>query len=309
MAAHRYWRVLIPAGSSSSGYIGLSAVEMRVVAGGATVCTGGTALSSGDYDGNYPPANAFDGNNATQWESPAIGNQYAWVGYDFGAGNAKDIAEIVIRTGNWANEYPSTFRVQASDDAYRWFDVWVVTGQAGWGTATARTFTRGADLRDGHDLAHRYWRLNMLFSWQGNYQALAEVQLRAGAGGADLTAPGGALTTTDQQANAYKSIDDNAGTYWESSATIPQFWRYDFGAGNAQAVREVTMQAPHVSVPTELPRRFAVEYSDDDATWVQVASYYSPAVAPAAGEIRTYTWGDVPAPPASPARSVVMVCT
>ena len=109
MAAHRYWRIRSP----TADPYGLSEVEMRTVTGGPDVTTGGTAIASAFYTGGggFPPSNAFDNNNATLWTTFTVARPVGghWIGYDFGAGNEKDILEFTLRSRSdgFANEAPT----------------------------------------------------------------------------------------------------------------------------------------------------------------------------------------------------------
>lgn len=65
-------------------------------------CTGGTAISGGDYDANYPPTNAYDDNESTLWASERYGSNIIGVdycGYQHVA--AKGIARIGIRQADF----------------------------------------------------------------------------------------------------------------------------------------------------------------------------------------------------------------
>jgi hypothetical protein len=107
---------------------------MRTSIGGANVCVGGTA-SANNYQGTYLPSKAFDGLTTDTglgngWASvnttgsDGIGS-FNWLMYDFGAGNEKDIQEIVLfapGTGgiSGANMLPIAWRFQWSDDGVSW---------------------------------------------------------------------------------------------------------------------------------------------------------------------------------------------
>lgn len=115
MAAHRYWRITLDANFGGAEF-GATEIRMCNVIGGATVTGSGVASASSIYNGGYPASNAFDG-TGNAWFSLGTG-QPAWIGYDFGAGNAFDIMEIDWQApgGGYAGDAPSSGWVQFSDD-------------------------------------------------------------------------------------------------------------------------------------------------------------------------------------------------
>lgn len=274
---HRYWAVAwITAGNAQAPT--LASLVMRTVSGGANVCAGGTPIARSAYAGAmYVPANAFDGDAATYWfsDGPA-GVGAVWLGYDFGAGNAKEIVEVVLTShnGSYANNAPTAFAVRASDDGVRWFDVWQVSGLAAWTASLTRTFTKPTDLRALFELAHRYWRIFAIRAQgSGSYRAIADLELRATVGGADQTVPGGTCSSSPAASvPAANAFDASLATYWESSG--PAYLRYDFGAGNEKVVREIAIKAmTDATWYTETPREFHIQFSDDDVTWITAATH------------------------------------
>jgi len=97
VAAHRYWRLYISAlnGAASASIVSL---ELHTSIGGADVVSGGTASAS-SVNGTDAAVNAFDGNTATWWLSASTGVPQ-WLKYDFGAGNDKDIVEMLVFARN-----------------------------------------------------------------------------------------------------------------------------------------------------------------------------------------------------------------
>lgn len=110
MAARRYWRLRVTEVNAGTSLI-LTELEMYVARGGANQATGGTPFGSAGS-----PANAFDGSTASSYtaELPAI------IGYDFGAGNAKDLTHIIARCGASVFGIPFVYFVESSDDNSTW---------------------------------------------------------------------------------------------------------------------------------------------------------------------------------------------
>lgn len=154
MAAHRYWRFSILSNNGGGGN-GASVAELglRIVAGGASVATGGTASASSTWSGSA--AQAFDGNLATEWEG--VGHTTDWLKYDFGVGNAYDIVEVALTTllgGPWA---PKEFTFDYSDDDINWTASAPVGNQSGWAASETRTYTVQA-ARITANLENPAWR-------------------------------------------------------------------------------------------------------------------------------------------------------
>ena len=126
MAAHRSWRALVSRGNSS--IVAIGELTLRTVAGGAQAATGGTAYASSVWGAGFEAAKAFDGvvgaggGGTNCWESAASfqgGDE--WVAYDFGAGNEKDIVEVIVATFVESTSYiPARILMQWSDNGTNW---------------------------------------------------------------------------------------------------------------------------------------------------------------------------------------------
>ena len=128
MAAHRYWRLYISETNGGTSAV-ISELAMAETAGGANVCTGGTASASSVNASQFASL-AFDGvvTPASSWQSAfglygssGTGNT-AWIQYDFNT-NPRDIVEIKITfaTGiSNLNLAPKAFSLYYSDDNITW---------------------------------------------------------------------------------------------------------------------------------------------------------------------------------------------
>ena len=137
----RYWRMLISGSNGAGGYVGALEIELAIAAGGADQTNGGTAFSQSAY-GGLPASAAFDGTSA-DWASNNVGFP-EWIGYDFGAGNGKDIVEVrwTPRVGVATSQSPSGFDVQSSADGVTYTHVWSVPAIAGWTDGVTKIFNR-----------------------------------------------------------------------------------------------------------------------------------------------------------------------
>ncbi len=154
MAAHRYWRIrlrLINGGTNGA----IGELQMRTSLGGSNVATGGTASASTIFNASYTATKAFDGLTSDTgagngWAALTMGGSegngsFPWLSYDFGSGNNKDIAEIVIFApgtgGVGIAELPVQFDWQWSDDNVRWTTqraIAIDTGASPWALSSSK---------------------------------------------------------------------------------------------------------------------------------------------------------------------------
>lgn len=162
--AHRYWRLV----NLSTAYFTIGEIVLRDVPGGPQIAVGGVAFASApDPWANSAPSLALDGNTTTHYHSPMNGAGNNWWAYDFGAGNAKDVVEMVFtqRTEN-ADWSPSSWRADYSDDGSTWKVIAAGTGNYPAGVPvttlvrplrpderTMRVFEPGAIRMRGRQLA------------------------------------------------------------------------------------------------------------------------------------------------------------
>ena len=143
MAAHRYWRCLFQGNSANSYRIELKTLEFRASIGGASIASGGTALSSGTTSG--ATANLYDGNTATVWQSNAPSDTQVWAGYDFGS--AVTVAEVSAVLSATTGLHPPWGWVQVSDNGSTWeyaFPAWDIGTQSASATVTFSGFAEGS---------------------------------------------------------------------------------------------------------------------------------------------------------------------
>lgn len=145
MATHRYWRLYVTA-NRGGAYVSIDALEMRTLFDGTgsnlSVTGNGTAYSSSDYSGSYLPANAFDANTSTRWNSGNAAALPQWIKWDFGASNGQDINHLTIKNtpSEPTNCHVQTAVLQYSDDDSAWTD-WI-TVASNPATASASTAYR-----------------------------------------------------------------------------------------------------------------------------------------------------------------------
>lgn len=138
--AHLYWRINISARQSST-YSSLAEVEMRATAGGADLCSGGTASADSFYSGAYVPANAFDNSAASVWASG--GTEPHWIRYQFAA--PVTIAEVMLQAPpasyGGLPEQAKDFTIEHSDDGSAWTVAKTVTAEPAWTAGEVRLYS------------------------------------------------------------------------------------------------------------------------------------------------------------------------
>lgn len=120
-----YWRLLI---NTYNMHPSVAELQMFNLISGSNLCTGGTAISSGDYSVDFPASEAFDGNLAG---TPGLGwaaesaTADRWIGYQFPSPTLVTEFRIIGRV----EEYPVDFQIQFSNDGSTWYTTKTYTGQ------------------------------------------------------------------------------------------------------------------------------------------------------------------------------------
>lgn len=120
--------------------------------------------------------------------------------------------------------------------------------------------------------AHRYWRLSIAAVVSGSYVAVTQLRFFASASpGSEVPATGGTASASAIYGagyNADKAFDGDAATYWYAALGTPPAWlKYDFGSGNDKTVTGFTLRGGYAVNTSSAPKDFALQYSDDNATW------------------------------------------
>jgi hypothetical protein len=125
------------------------------------------------------------------------------------------------------------------------------------------------------NVGHRYWRWyftvpeGSLYS----YATIAEAEIHATVGGADLTGSGTPLAKNVMSGNnESRAFDNDIDTAWEAQEFTDFSWLcYDFGVGSQTNVLEYTITAPD-SYVSDTPTQWEFQYSDDGSSWTTVDS-------------------------------------
>ena len=253
---HRYWQVLL-LGTQSYG---VAEFQFRTTAGTPKLFSGGTASASVIYSAGYEAVLATDNNISTFWATPSTTNP-TWQ-YDYGAGNAIDVVEIsIIPRQDIPAQGPQAFIPQWSDDGVTWTSMQAVLA-APW-TTSAQIFPVVPRI-DGP----QYWRISTSSSVDGTYVAVAEFQFREVAGTPEYFIAGTPSASSATNGGANEAADRNLGTAWTTTlAPPPQWWQWNYGAGNGISVAEIMVQARNGGSYPQTPTIFTPQWSTDGVTW------------------------------------------
>lgn len=136
------------------------------------LCNGGTAIASTAQSG-YPASEAFDniigdtGMYPNCWWANGATNQ--WIGYDFGAGNAKDITRVQHQPYLYSPKRTKNYRIEYSDDGLTW--------QTAYTGLKADNDSTWEDSTFDSVGAHQYWRLYIVDTWDGSLILVQEVEM------------------------------------------------------------------------------------------------------------------------------------
>lgn len=133
-ANHRYWRLRPDVLQGGGQVMGCAELEMRATVGGADETGSGTGISRTSFSGSFLPANAYDNSTANVWSGAnAVAGvvQSDWLGYDFGSGITKDIAQLAFtaRTSPDHAQGPVSGWIESSTDAINWLSRWTFSGK------------------------------------------------------------------------------------------------------------------------------------------------------------------------------------
>lgn len=138
-AAPPKWRyVRLSITSSESDWVDVASLLLFGPTITAGVPTGGTATASSTYGGDYP-ANAFDGNAATYWESDALPE---WLQYAFATDTELTGYGIQARNhaSGTARAAPTDWTLEGSLDGSSWTTLDTQSGVSGWTANQTRTY-------------------------------------------------------------------------------------------------------------------------------------------------------------------------
>jgi hypothetical protein len=265
MSAHRYWRVYITANTGSSSFLDVRELEFRASIGGAdqTGSGAGTAICS-TADPSFPASSAFDNSNSTTWFTN-IGTNHLpqWIGWDFGAGNSKDIVEFSLTCWAW-NENPRDFLFQYSDDNSTWTTLYTIQGEMGWSASETRVYNATKGYEQG--AAKSFWRVRSTAVDGSTVFGLTELEMWVStAGGTNVCLGGTGYASTQQESGGppARAVDgtkeSSASTNYWSGNTVAEWVGCVFASGATHDIALIAITA-RASFQNQAPKNFVLEY-------------------------------------------------
>jgi hypothetical protein len=138
-AAPRIWFIEVVANDGGTGGWGVTEIALADSAAGASIATGGKAISQPWFI-VLPPLQAFDGSSFTEYGSNGGNYRSGFIAYELVTGSALHEVRITSRAGIAASQAPRTFNIKSSVDGYHFTTERAVASSSGWGSAETRTF-------------------------------------------------------------------------------------------------------------------------------------------------------------------------
>jgi F5/8 type C domain len=280
MAAHTYWRLNVSANCGDSTYLQIAEIELRASVGGADECSGGTATASTSYSGSFTADKAYDNSSATSWAT-STNNTTGWIAYQFAS--PVDILEYTIQVlSGDLTRAPKDFALEWSDDGVTWISADWRLNVTPWTSSETKTFTVPV-------VTGNYWRINVSQNnGDSEYLQIAEIEMRATAGGADECNSGLPLASSflPGYAPPVAFANDGSTTSWATQRYALSGWiGYKFPT--TVTVAQYTIQSLS-SLPNRAPKAWTLESSSDGITWTPVETREN-QTGWTANQIRTFT--------------------
>ena len=275
-ADKRYWR-LRPLGGSWNNVWSMSRLEMRLTEGGADQCAGGTAIAYAN-NGTNLPAHAFDGNTATLYATTiAACPDYEYIGYDFGAGNNRDIRSVAIspRQDGFFMQWPKAgVAIESGPDGINWLPRWspnnlLNPGPSGNNVIEVLDPTIAVGGSD-----YRFWGIAVTALQAGTAFGIDELEIRDNFGTGDMTSGAfGLATSSYDTGTAPEFAFDGSASPHASADPWGGLHRlvYDFGRLNRKPTPLQLMlkarAAGSFSLHNQAPSSFKLIKSNDGHNW------------------------------------------
>jgi hypothetical protein len=194
-------------------------------AAGTLLSQGRPTTASSTENAGTPASAATDGNTGTRWSSAFADPQ--WLQVDLGS--AQQISSVTL---NWEAAYAKAFKIQVSNDAASWTDVYSTTTATG---GVQNLTVNGSG---------RYVRIYATARATAYGYSLWEFQVYGGGGSTTppascgtANAAQGKTATASSAENAgtaaSAAVDGNTGTRWSSAFSDPQWLQVDLGSSQS----------------------------------------------------------------------------
>jgi hypothetical protein len=191
-------------------------------AAGTLLSQGKPTTASSTENAGTPASAATDGNTGTRWSS-AFGDPQ-WLQVDLGSAQA--ISQVTL---NWEAAYAKSFKVQVSNDAATWTDLYsTTTGTGGVQNLTVNgsgRYVRFYGTARGTAYGYSLWEFQV-YGGGGSTTPPAACNTANAARGKTATAS----STENAGTPASAAVDGNTGTRWSSAFGDPQWLQVDLGS-------------------------------------------------------------------------------
>ncbi|GAA3192499.1 discoidin domain-containing protein [Actinocorallia longicatena] len=228
------------------------------------------AVASSSENATVNPASAaFDGDTGTRWASTFSDPQ--WIQVDLGTRSA--ISQVQL---TWEAAYATGFKIQVSDDATSWSDVYSTTTGNGGVQALNVTgsgrYVRMLGTARATGYGYSLWEF-------GVFGDGPVVDPGTCGTNAALNKTATASTTENGGTPASAAFDGNTGTRWSSAAADPQWIQVDLGGTTAVCKVTLSWEAAYAG-------GFRIEVSDNGTTWTSI---YTTATGPGGNQTLNVT--------------------
>lgn len=137
--------------------------------------------------------------------------------------------------------------------------------------------------------SYKYWRINIAASNGDVNFSIAEVGLFETGSATNLASSAGASATSTYSSGylASYAADGSSASRWAANGAESPPFGLAFNVGSMKKVTKVTIQAPNNSPPTNSPKDFTIQASDDGGVWIDQWSV-SGQTGWSVSEIRTF---------------------
>jgi hypothetical protein len=219
--------------------------------GATDIAAGKTATASSVKNSNPDriASKAFDGDSATRWGSEYV--DPSWIQVDLG--QTMSITGVRL---NWEAAYGKSYRIQVSDDAATWTDVYSTSAGNGGvdditGLAANGRYVRMSGTERGTSYGYSLWDFNV-------YGAPLDLA-------ANKTASASSVKSSNPDRVASKAFDSDSATRWGSEYVDPSWIQVDLGQ-----VRPISRV--RLNWESAYGKSYLLQVSSDGSTWTTVHS-------------------------------------
>ena len=275
LQSRRYRKILGLSGVIATAVAALAVVlPMQAHAAGQLLSQGRpVTVSSSENDVAFPAKAAVDGDPGTRWSSQFSDPQ--WIQVDLGAAHA--ISEVDLQ---WEASYAKAFKLQVSNDASTWTDIYSTTTGPGGKQALTVTgngrYVRMYGTQRANQYGYSLWEFQVYGSDSSGPGTTPTTPSDPGTGSdveLSYTKPATASTFQDDGAcsacTAAKVTDGDVTTRWATSSTngwVDPGWVY-VDLGKTANVHRVVFQWDAAYATA-----YQLQTSDDAKTWTTIYS-------------------------------------